>query len=119
MATTVLIVDDHPTFRRFARRVLEEAGYRVVAEAADGTGAVAEARRSRPAAVLLDIVLPDISGLDVASVLAGWHDPPMVVLTSSRTADDLGIALDDSAARGFIPKEEFSGPAFARVLEGR
>jgi CheY-like chemotaxis protein len=119
VSVTVLIVDDHPTFRRFARRVLEEAGFSVVAEAADGAAAVAETKALRPAAVLLDVVLPDVSGLEVAAALAALPDRPAVVLTSSRSAEDLGHALSTSPADAFIPKEHFSGPAFARVLEDR
>ncbi len=113
----MLIVDDHPTFRRFARRVLEEAGFRVVGEAADGAAAIEATRALRPAAVLLDVLLPDTSGLVVASILAGTHDAPAVVLTSSRSADDLGVALNETVSRGFIPKERFTGAAFRRLLE--
>jgi len=81
-----LIVDDHPTFRKFARRLLEEAGYAVVGEARDGEGAIEAVRDLQPAVVLLDVVLPDISGLEVAATLAEALDAPAVVLTSSRSA---------------------------------
>ena len=66
MAQTVLIVDDHPSFRSSARRVLEEAGYDVVGEAPDGASALAAARALRPAIVLLDIRLPDVDGFEIA-----------------------------------------------------
>ena len=66
----MLIVDDHPTFRQFARRLLEEAGFAVVGEAVDGACAIEAARELQPTAVLLDVLLPDVSGLDVAAVLA-------------------------------------------------
>jgi DNA-binding NarL/FixJ family response regulator len=113
---TVLIVDDHPTFRRFARRLLEEAGFAVVGEAADGSSAIDAARELRPEAVLLDVLLPDISGLSVAVTLAASQDAPAVVLTSSRSAGDLGAALSEAPARGFIQKAELTGAAFAAVL---
>jgi DNA-binding NarL/FixJ family response regulator len=116
MAVTVLIVDDHPTFRRFARQLLEDAGFEVVGEAADGAGAIEETRKLRPSAVLLDVLLPDRSGLEVAAALAGGETPPDVVLTSSRSARDLGAALDAAPARGFIPKAGFTGVAFGRLL---
>jgi DNA-binding NarL/FixJ family response regulator len=117
MTVTVLIVDDHPTFRRFARLLLEEAGFAVVGEAGDGATALASARELRPAAVLLDVLLPDASGLDVATTLAEAPDAPAVVLTSSRSANDLGAALAEAPSRGFIPKASFSGRAFAELLE--
>lgn len=117
MTVTVLIVDDHPTFRRFARRMLEDAGFRVVGEAADGAGAIEATRRLRPEAVLLDVLLPDTSGLNVASALSRARPTPAVVLTSSRSAGDLGVALEETASRGFIRKDAFSGAAFAEALE--
>ena len=117
MGVTVLIVDDHPTFRKFARRLLEEAGCVIVGEAEDGAGAIEATRRLHPTAVLLDVLLPDESGLDVAVALATIGDPPAVVLTSSRSADDLGAALDEAPSRGFIPKERFTGAGFTALLE--
>jgi DNA-binding NarL/FixJ family response regulator len=113
---SVLIVDDHPTFRRFARRVLEQAGFAVVGEADDCASGLEAARELQPQAILLDILLPDGSGLDVAATLAAHYDTAAVVLTSSRSADDLGAALDEAPARGFIPKNTFSGEAFAALL---
>ncbi len=116
MPRTVLIVDDHPTFRRFARRLLEQAGFSVVGESADAAGALAQVTALRPETVLLDVLLPDGSGLEVAARLAAEEDPPTVVLTSSRSACDLGVALDAARARGFIPKADFSGAAFAELV---
>jgi DNA-binding NarL/FixJ family response regulator len=116
MGVTVLIVDDHPTFRRFARRLLEQGGFSVVGEAADAAEAIAVNRALRPEAVLLDVLLPDASGLAVAAELAAGPNPPAVVLTSSRSANDLGIALAEAPARGFITKASFSGGAFAELV---
>ena len=70
MARTVLIVDDHPSFRASARRMLEADGYDVVGEAADGTSAIDAARALRPDLVLLDVRLPDFDGFKVAERLA-------------------------------------------------
>jgi DNA-binding NarL/FixJ family response regulator len=112
----VLIVDDHPTFRRFARRLLEQAGFFVIGEAEDAAGALARTNELHPEAVLLDILLPDGSGFDVAAQLATVEHPPAVVLTSSRSARDLGVRLDEALACGFIPKARFSGAAFAELV---
>jgi DNA-binding NarL/FixJ family response regulator len=116
MRRTVLIVDDHPTFRRFARRLLERSGFSVVGEAGDGAAAIRAVRELRPEAVLLDVLLPDRSGLNVAAELAGEDDAPVVVLTSSRSAQDLGVAVREAPARGFIPKASLTGAAFAELV---
>jgi DNA-binding NarL/FixJ family response regulator len=117
VGVSVLIVDDHPTFRRFARRLLEQAGFTVVGEAEDCASGIEAARELQPHAILLDILLPDGSGLDVAATLAETYGAAAVVLTSSRSASDLGAALEEAPARGFIPKHDFSGEAFAALVQ--
>jgi DNA-binding NarL/FixJ family response regulator len=116
VGTTVLIVDDHPTFRRLARRLLEQAGFTVVGEASDAASAIAATRELRPQAMLLDVLLPDRSGLAVAAQLAGTDAAPAIVLTSSRSAGDLGVALRDAPACGFIEKAALTGAAFAELI---
>jgi DNA-binding NarL/FixJ family response regulator len=116
MASTVLIVDDHAGFRMSARRILEADGYEVVGEACDGRSAVAEARRLAPRIVLLDVVLPDVPGFDVAAELARLPTPPAVVLTSSHDSEDFGDSVPASSARGFVPKGELSGAAVAAIV---
>jgi DNA-binding NarL/FixJ family response regulator len=101
---TALIVDDHPTFRRMARRLLGAAGYDVVAEAGDAAEALRAVARERPQFVLLDVLLPDGSGIAVAEQIEGPAGP-LVLLTSSRSADELGPAL---AGRIFVTKAELT-----------
>jgi DNA-binding NarL/FixJ family response regulator len=116
MATTVLIVDDHPSFRTSARRVLEDAGYTVIGEAQDGQSALAAARALRPAVVLLDVHLPDLDGFEIALRLTAEPDAPAVVLTSSRDGGEFGGMIARSGARGFVAKDELSGPALEALL---
>jgi DNA-binding NarL/FixJ family response regulator len=116
MGQTVLIVDDHPGFRLTARAVLEYDGYEVVGEAPDAASGLQECRRLRPAIVLLDVGLPDESGLDVAARLTAEADAPAVVLVSSRDQADLGPLVEHSGARGFIAKAELSADALDRIL---
>jgi DNA-binding NarL/FixJ family response regulator len=115
--TTIVIVDDHATFRVRARAILEADGFIVVGEAADGTSGLVAARSLRPDLVLLDIGLPDVDGFDVARSLALDGSPTLVVLTSSREASAYGPRLAASRALGFIPKDELSGAAI-RALGG-
>jgi DNA-binding NarL/FixJ family response regulator len=109
MNGTVLIVDDHPSFRATARMLLESEGWTVVGEAPDGFTGLREAQRLRPALVLLDVNLPDIDGFDVAARLTGDAGAPTVVLVSSRDGADFGPLIDRCGARGFIPKADLSG----------
>ena len=117
-AVTVLVVDDHPSFRRFARELLEADGFVVVAEAADGASAVAAAQALRPDVVLLDVLLPDTSGFEVAERLRSDSSDTVVVLTSSRSADDFGDAPARSGARAFIAKADLTATAVAELVEG-
>jgi len=115
MSWTVLIVDDHAGFRRFARKLLEADGFTVVGEAADGEAALVSADALRPELVLLDVVLPGLDGFAVAERLARGGHPPAVVLTSSRSAHELGQRLDQTTARGFIRKDDLTGGALAKL----
>jgi DNA-binding NarL/FixJ family response regulator len=116
MRTSVLIVDDHGSFRAWARTLLERAGYAVVGEAANGASAIRAARDSSPEVVLLDIQLPDIDGFRVARRLCSWPTSPSVVLTSTRDALDYGERIQESCALGFLPKSEVSAEALGRLL---
>ena len=71
MPVRVLIVDDHASFRRLARLLLVVAGFDVIGEATDAGCARELIERLRPDAVLLDVMLPDGSGVDVARELQG------------------------------------------------
>src|SRR5262245_58554489 len=115
---TVLVVDDHQSFRRLARRLLETAGFTVVDEAGDGASALAAVRALQPDVVLLDVLLPDTTGIELAEVLASSTPAPLVVLTSSRSAADLEPSLARSSARGFIPKRDLTAASFTALVEG-
>lgn len=118
--TRVLIVDDHAHFRDRIRPMLESEGYQVVGEAADGRGAVAiagslAAEGSAVELAIVDVGLPDLDGFAVAAALLALDPRMAVVLTSSRESVDPG-RVRASGARGFLPKEQLSGPALARLL---
>jgi DNA-binding NarL/FixJ family response regulator len=113
---TVLIVDDHETFRVAARELLVAAGFAVVGEAGDGPGALAEASRLAPDIVLLDVQLPGLDGFAVADRLAEREPSPAVVLISSRDAITYGDRVRRASVVGFVAKRELSGAALARLV---
>lgn len=117
MPTTVVIADDHPSFRASARAILEADGFEVVGEADNGAAAIAASRLLGPDVILLDVQLPDMDGFDVCRELGLNGGPPAVVLVSSRDAADYGGLIAQSGARGFIPKAELSGSALTDLLE--
>jgi DNA-binding NarL/FixJ family response regulator len=112
----VLIVDDHPRFRHFARSLLEAEGVDVVGEAEDEASAVEAVERLRPGVVLLDVLLPGRDGFAVAERLRTLDPALPIVLTSSRSADELGARLREARVAGFVHKDDLSAAAIARAL---
>ena len=109
VADRVLVVDDDATVRDVVARYLGDAGYRVDL-AADGEGALEAAARDRPDAVVLDLMLPGTSGLDVCRALrAGQRPPAIVMLTALGEEDDrirgLELGADDYVSKPFSPRE--------------
>jgi DNA-binding NarL/FixJ family response regulator len=116
-AWRVLVVDDHPSFRRCARSLLEAEGFDVVGEAGDGAAALAAAAELAPELVLLDIQLPDIDGFEVAKRLLAGQADLEIVLISSRDRAQYGPLIEASGARGFVSKGDLSGAAIVSLLE--
>ena len=114
----IVIVDDHPAFRAWARAVLAADGFGIAGEAVDGASALAEVQATRPDIVLLDVQLPDADGFEVADALRAARPRPAIILTSSR---DASAYEADLARTGlpFISKEDLSGSAIRTMLGGR
>jgi DNA-binding NarL/FixJ family response regulator len=116
MGNTVLVVDDHGGFRASARKLLQAEGFDVVGEAADAASGIDAARALRPDVVLLDVQLPDLDGVRASKLIGALNGASAIILISSRDLDDLGDALAESPARGFVPKSELSGDALRALL---
>ena len=117
MSRTVLIVDDHPSFRASARAMLEAEGFDVVGELAEGASVVETVLALEPDVVLLDVQLPDMTGFDVCAKLETCDASTVqVILVSSRDLTDYGDLVDVSCASGFVPKGELSGDMIAALL---
>jgi len=116
MPRSVLVVDDHASFRAAASRLLAAAGFTVVGEAVDVASAKAGVARLRPDVVLLDIQLPDGDGFMVARWLERESPGAAVVLTSSRDESDYRDRIAGTRACGFIAKAELSGERFVALV---
>ena len=113
---TVLIVDDHPSFRAIAQVVLETDGFAVVGTASDGESGVAATLELAPDILLLDVELPDIDGFAVAERLRQAGSQTAIVLASSRESADFGSLVAESGARGFVTKAELTGDAIRALV---
>ena len=116
MPPTVLIVDDHPSFRVTARALLEAEGFEVVGEAEDGESAIERRAGSGPRSCSSTSSCRTSTGSWSRRVTSNGSSPA-VVLTSSRDASEFSGLVERSGARGFVPKAELSGAALAALLE--
>lgn len=83
----VLIADDEPLIRMDLKKMLEDAGYQVVAEAGDGAAALEAARSLKPDVVILDIKMPVMDGIDAAKLISEERIAPVVLLTAYSQGD--------------------------------
>jgi DNA-binding NarL/FixJ family response regulator len=116
MGPSVLVVDDQAAFRAVARALLERDGFEVVGEAGDAATALLAERELRPDVVLLDVRLPDRSGLEVARAIRARSGSAVVVLISTA---DYTHAVAGCGARAFLPKLTLSGATLKAALAGR
>jgi two-component system, NarL family, response regulator DevR len=114
MRVRVLLVDDASVFRRAAREVLTARGYVVVGEAETVHDAIESGRRLRPDAALVDLRLPDGSGLDVAAALTSEQPDLAVVLVTADSSEPNSDELNASGARGFVQKSRLATTDFTQ-----
>ena len=113
----VLVVDDHSLFRDGIVSLLDAAGFEVVGQAGDGNMAVQEAIRLRPELVLLDIHMPEMTGLEALKrIKSALPETRVVMLTVSDDEVFLTDAIK-SGADGYLLKH-LSAPEFIQMLEG-
>jgi DNA-binding NarL/FixJ family response regulator len=107
--TTVLLVDDHELIRQGLRRNFErDEGFEVVGEAGSAAEAEAMVESLSPDVVIMDVRLPDASGLDVTRALRAKHPTLGIVVLTMYAGDEQVIGALDAGASAFIPK---SAPA--------
>jgi two-component system, OmpR family, KDP operon response regulator KdpE len=118
--TTVLVIDDEPHILRALRINLSARGYDVIT-AVSGAAALRAAAARRPDVVVLDLGLPDMSGIEVLAGLRGWMSAPVIVLSARTDPTDKVEALD-AGADDYVTKpfgmDEFLARLRAAVRRG-
>src|SRR5882757_5936888 len=108
MAKTILVVEDEPTLRETLAEALEADGFRAV-QAGDGRAALAAFRAEQPDLVLLDLMLPELSGLEVTRQVRAESAVPIVMLTARDAEVDkvvgLELGADDYVTKPFSLRE--------------
>ena len=109
MGRKILVVDDDRKIVELVRLYLEKDGYRVLV-AYDGLKALELARQRRPDLIVLDLMLPQLDGLDVCRILRGeGNKVPIIMLTAKTTEEDklvgLDLGADDYVTKPFSPRE--------------
>ena len=99
----VLIVDDHDAVRKALRRLLTAEDYQVCGEAADGAGAIQAVRRFTPDLVIMDLSMPDMTGIDAARQLLSEF-PAMLIVLMTTPDPDIVEAAREAGIRGIVSK---------------
>ena len=114
-AARILVIEDDLAIRRFLRISLESHDYRVI-EADSGEQGLKLALRELPEAVILDLGLPDIDGLQVIERLREWSAAPIIVLSArGREADKVTANYKDGVLELTLPKSEKAKPKQIKV----
>lgn len=123
MARTILVVDDEPTLRETVAEALEIEGFTVLT-AADGRAALLRFRETPPDLVVLDLMLPELSGVEVCRIVRAESDVPILMLTAKDSELDkvvgLEVGADDYMTKPFSLRELAARVrALLRRAEGR
>ncbi|NSL56752.1 response regulator transcription factor [Uliginosibacterium aquaticum] len=114
---SVVIIDDNDTTRAMLRSILRAEGIDVVGEAKDGEAGVALVRKLRPGLVCLDVMMPNISGIEVlAQIKAEMPDVRVLMVTGSTDRDTVQSAIQGGAC-GYLVKP-FNGAKVIASIEG-
>lgn len=117
----VLLADDHAIVRRGLRSLLEAGGAEVVGEAGDGFDAVRLTQETHPDVIVLDIAMPRLNGIDVASRVRALEAPPKVIILSMHADESYILRALAAGAQAYLLKDstdEDLWPAIRAVMSG-
>ena len=105
----ILLVDDEPNIIELAQLYLEREGYNIIT-ASNGKAALNAVEKERPALMVLDVMMPEVDGLEVCRTLRGKKDPVAILMLTARDEDidkilGLELGADDYLTKPFNPRE--------------
>src|SRR3954454_15864348 len=101
----VLLADDHRMLREALRRSLEDEGFEVVGEAADGADAIALAEQLRPQVLLMDVSMPVLDGVEAAKAVRQRVPDTQVVMLTMHADQDVLVRAIRAGAAGYLVKD--------------
>ncbi len=104
MGASVLIVDDSAFMRNMLKNIISQAGATVIGEAGDGKEAIDKVNELKPQIVFLDIMMPNINGLDALKVIKTQHSEVKVVMCTSAGQDRIIAEAVEAGASEFVKK---------------
>jgi DNA-binding NarL/FixJ family response regulator len=117
---SVLVVDDQAPFRSAARAVLRRLeGFEFAGEASSGPEAIDLVDRLHPALVLMDINMPEMTGIEATRRIVSAHPDVVVILCSTYDAADLPPGAADSGAAAYVNKERLAADTIRQLWEER
>ncbi len=116
MARKVLIVDDVGFVRRTIAKILTEANYQVVGEAEDGLAAIQMYKKVRPDLVTMDVVMPQMSGIEATRKIIQMDKSARIVMISAMEQESLVMEAINAGARDYLLKP-FSADEIRQTLE--
>ncbi len=117
MSGQVLIADDHPLIRQGLRTLLEQHGFTVVGEAADGREATQLAQELEPDVAVLDLAMPLLNGLDAAREITRASRRTKTIVVTVHTADQYVLAALQAGVRGYVLKSQATAELVQAIQE--
>jgi len=103
----ILIVDDNPAVRRYLRAILEQQeSWRVCGEARTGAEALHQVLDSPPDLIVLDYLMPDLNGVDIAKQISGMFPQIPILMVTLHLSSQLAEAAREAGVRGACAKQD-------------
>ncbi len=112
----VLIVDDAIVARMILKKLLKKAGYEIVGEANNGQEAVEKYKELKPDLVTMDIVMPDLDGIEATSAITKYDPSAKVIMTSTLHQKELSLKAIECGASSYIVKP-YEAERILRTIE--